>query len=525
MSLAGPELVFGLVGACGTDLSDVGDRLAMNLGRVDYAVQRVRLSDLLQRCHSFKGLKPSEGQRWPEDERLAALMTAGDDFRRVARRGDAVALLALSAIAAARADASKAGPDEVAPPTERTARIVHSLKHPNELDTLRSIYGTAFFPIAVYLPKTERVKRLAKRIRESREIFNPKGWEEQALSLIERDEKEDGNPFGQSVRDVFHECDVFFDATDENALADQVARFVHILFGHPFKTPTREEYGLFHAKAAALRSADLSRQVGAVIANGDGDILVSGCNEVPKPGGGAVWEGDDADGIHDLRDFRLGYDSSARMKREILEEIIQRQKEAGWLVPSFGDKEVKALFDEALFSRDSAILKGTRAASIIEFGRMVHAEMSALTSAARLGIAVKDATLYCTTFPCHMCARHIVAAGLKSVVYVEPYPKSMAEELYEGAIDVDHRGTTDPKVVRFRPFVGIAPTRYIEFFTMDKRKDERGQALRWIPAGAMPRVQLSPTFVDTEVTHVTALRKAKFSWGIEEMPHLSATEE
>ena len=53
-----------------------------------------------------------------------------------------------------------------------------------------------------------------------------------------------------------------------------------------------------------------------------------------------------------------------------------------------------------LFSPDVPVLAGTRVASIIEFGKIVHAEMSAITDAARRGLSVKDATLYCTTFPC-----------------------------------------------------------------------------------------------------------------------------
>lgn len=59
-----------------------------------------------------------------------------------------------------------------------------------------------------------------------------------------------------------------------------------------------------------------------------------------------------------------------------------------------------------------------------------HAEMAALMSCARSGGSPVDGTLYCTTFRCHNCAKHIVAAGIRSVVYVEPYPKSKAKDLY-----------------------------------------------------------------------------------------------
>lgn len=74
---------------------------------------------------------------------------------------------------------------------------------------------------------------------------------------------------------------------------------------------------------------------------------------------------------------------------------------------------------------------------IIEFGRVVHAEMSALMDAARLGRPVQDAKLFCTTFPCHICAKHITAAGISSVFFLEPYPKSAAFALHPDSIEVE----------------------------------------------------------------------------------------
>lgn len=516
--MGGPELVFGLVGACGTDLSDVGDRIERELRRVSYEATRIRLSNSLLGCHRFSSLKP-EGS-WPEDERLTKLMDAGNELRRAANRGDAVAVLAIRDIALKRAQIANGAGYEMdkVPLLVRYAHIIHSLKTPDEIATLRSVYGSAFFAIAVYLPKTARVKRLAKRIRDTRGVFRPEGYEEEARRLIDRDEKEDGDEFGQSVRDVFPECDVFLDASDEDALSRQIARFIEILFSHPFRTPTQEEYGLFHARAAAMRSADLARQVGAVIANPEGDILVAGCNEVPKFGGGAVWEGDDAGSPVDTRDFHLGYDSSARMKKEILEEILDRLQSAGWLHDRLKGQSVEEMYNAALFNEDRAILKGTRAAGIIEFGRIVHAEMAAITSAARLGVSVKGGTLYCTTFPCHMCARHIVAAGLSTVVYVEPYPKSMAGELYEGVINIDHSAECGLGKVNFRPFVGVAPRRYLEFFDMVRRKNEFGRAEVWEPLRAMPRVSQSATFRDAETAFTAELAKKRHEWGVEEEP-------
>jgi dCMP deaminase len=50
-----------------------------------------------------------------------------------------------------------------------------------------------------------------------------------------------------------------------------------------------------------------------------------------------------------------------------------------------------------------------------------HAEENAITHAAYHGIALRDATLYCTMSPCLTCAKMIINAGIKEVVYETEY--------------------------------------------------------------------------------------------------------
>jgi cytidine deaminase len=123
--------------------------------------------------------------------------------------------------------------------------------------------------------------------------------------------------------------------------------------------------------------------------------------------------------------------------------------------------------------------------NVTEFGRSVHAEMAALIDAARRGTAVSGAILFTTTFPCHNCAKHIVAAGIRSVVYVEPYPKSLAGDLHLDAIEIN--GTGCGKGVNFKPFVGISPRRYLDVFTAGERKGADGKVLQWNSAAAEAR--------------------------------------
>ena len=68
----------------------------------------------------------------------------------------------------------------------------------------------------------------------------------------------------------------------------------------------------------------------------------------------------------------------------------------------------------------------------------VHAEQNAIIQAARLGIRIDGATLYCTHQPCILCAKMIVNAGIRRVVYEQGYPDDFSREiLNEGGVAVE----------------------------------------------------------------------------------------
>ncbi len=52
----------------------------------------------------------------------------------------------------------------------------------------------------------------------------------------------------------------------------------------------------------------------------------------------------------------------------------------------------------------------------------IHAEQNAIIQAAKLGISIDGATLYCTHFPCTICAKMIINSGISRLVYIHPYP-------------------------------------------------------------------------------------------------------
>jgi cytidine deaminase len=141
--------------------------------------------------------------------------------------------------------------------------------------------------------------------------------------------------------------------------------------------------------------------------------------------------------------------------------------------------------------------------------------MAAISDAARRGITIGGGTLYCTTFPCHMCARHIISSGIDRVVYIEPYPKSLTKHLHSDAACIDFDKTSPAHAVKFEPFNGIAPRRYFDLFEMKgDRKDKTGRAISWQPRESAPKISQFATYPDLELGHVELLEQNQVAWGI-----------
>jgi len=445
------------------------------LSTVGYDSEEIGLSALLDLVDwsTIKGAPDIDDETL--DRHIETRMEAGNCFREALDRGDALALLAIFRISRLRTSPLE--------PRPRHAYILRSLKHPDEVDTLREVYGPHFFLVSAYAPVDARAAWLTRRIQ--------KDWERKALTssdasaegkawdLIERDRLEAGRTLGQQLGATFPKADLFVDARRRTRLESEIERFVELLFGHPFRTPTQHENAMFHAQAAALRSSAPSRQVGAVITTPTGEIIAVGTNEVPKAGGGQYWPDDKEDHRDHNRDDP---DVSGSEKRTVVEQILARLKEAGWLSKKSADSSADDFF---------RLTEGLRIQDLIEFERVVHAEMSAITDAARRGVKVQDAYLYTTTFPCHECTRHLIGAGIHRLFYIQPYPKSLAARLHDDSVEIDRDDPPKGKL-RFEPFVGVAPRRYLELFTAgpDDRKKE-GQVQPPQP-GWFPKV-LPPT--------------------------------
>lgn len=463
-----PDLYIGLVCAAGTNLTDIKDQIEAQLSRVGYSVRPVKVSSLIQDVLDLSDFEN-------EFVRIKSLMDGGDLIRRHSESNEGVGSLIVSELRRLRGD------DENIP--KSTAYVIDSLKNPAEVDLLERIYGRNFYTVSTYLPREVRIENLKNLIAKSMHQPPDETHEKQAIEIVEEDEKGKENS-DQNVQDTFPLADYFINGNDD--IERQLTRFVNLVFQEPFTTPTRDEYMMFVAKATALRSCDLSRQVGAVISDSNGWIISTGCNEVPIAGGGFFEE--PMPKALDNRDHKKQFDPNYIEIQRSLIEFIDVLKAAKIVEES---EEASEIVDRLLHGEFKKLMSNARVRNLIEFGRVVHAEMHAISQAAASGRLVKGATIYVTTFPCHGCARHIISSGIAEVVYIEPYPKSLTMHLYNGEISTidspskEHTVATQ-KPVEFRSFHGISPTLYQRVFKHRPRKDSQGTKADWQPRIAIP---------------------------------------
>ncbi len=140
--------------------------------------------------------------------------------------------------------------------------------------------------------------------------------------------------------------------------------------------PTWDEYFLEIAKLVASRSTCVRRQVGTVLVK-DNRVLATGYNGAPS--------------------------------------------------------QLPHCYDVGCLREKMGVPPGERH----ELCRGLHAEQNALIQAAYHGVSVRGAVLYSTHFPCVICTKMLINAGIKKVIYLEGYPDDLSEQmLREAAIEV-----------------------------------------------------------------------------------------
>ncbi len=432
-----------------------------------YKINKISLSSILQEEISKITFKtpdlPGQLLNIPniseETLRIHCLQQSGNYIRKT-KGNDYLAKKAIQKIANYRAmndgHEHADGAVIVAKPI-KVAHVIRSVKHTDELKLLKSVYGDLLFLIATS-GKYEQQLNNFRSIPDTDTDRNIRQREYDALSDIDQNE---GITYGQQVRKVFYRADLFL-SNDEASSRKQLTVFLNLLFGKTIKSPTTEESMMFEAFAASLRSTCLSRQVGAAICDKHNELISVGWNDVPSYGGGLA-----TDNIPEKANALCIRKGTCRSNIEIQNLIDRIHKHL---------KEGKIITKNSSKESFEAALKQAGISSLIEFSRAIHAEMEAILSAARSGkLGLRGGVIFVTTYPCENCVKHILAAGIKKVVYIEPYPKSRATDFFSDLIADGNKHPNDTLKLFFHQFTGIAPQAYSLLYRYwFERKNSKG---------------------------------------------------
>lgn len=77
--------------------------------------------------------------------------------------------------------------------------------------------------------------------------------------------------------------------------------------------------------------------------------------------------------------------------------------------------------------------KGSPSGHNLEVCKATHAEMNAITQAAKFGTSIEGGDLYVTTYPCVSCMKSIINAGIKRVFYWDEYDSPLTQTLANAA--------------------------------------------------------------------------------------------
>jgi deoxycytidylate deaminase/dephospho-CoA kinase len=310
-----------------------------------------------------------------------------------------------------------------------TNAVIECIRNPGEVKELRSVFSNRFFLLAIDSETETRWKRVEKLYNGNRVSFDINDL---------RDAGEDQPYYGQNVKKCIELADILINSEEnfykENETKDEIvidsygqklSDYTNLMLKPGVRPPYPDELYMHHACSVALWSKCSKRQVGAIIVhelsnkksktqdinekdNGDKEIvfesyvIATGCNNVPW---GEIecriLYKDEPNGIRCHRD---------KVKKDHFSEY------------KYCRLCSKMLSDPNLICEcgcENKKLPG----KLLDVCRAVHAEESAILQAAKLGTTpLNGAKLYTSTFPCMLCCKKIINAGIKNVIYLESYP-------------------------------------------------------------------------------------------------------
>ncbi len=294
--------------------------------------------------------------------------------------------------------------------------VVESIRNPAEIRYFRDKYPE-FILVGIFADYEVRWNRVKENYGNSRDQFDTD--EQKDKGVLEPEH-------GQRISDCFFESDLIILNNKQILCNEDNESFKHMnniidaylkaLENPTSSNPTLKETLMAAAYTSGRRSKCYKRKVGAIIADKYDRIISSGFNGVPVG----------------LTECKGKYGKCYRdMKRE---EIAVRICQALEIDQPDASEIVKSNV------------------KLLEHCRVLHGEESAIMNLVGRSVDLDNSTIYVTTFPCNLCANKIVQAGIKNVVYFEPYPVEEAKQIFKDA------------GVSTQPFEGVTFRAFFRFY-------------------------------------------------------------
>jgi deoxycytidylate deaminase len=241
--------------------------------------------------------------------------------------------------------------------------------------------------------------------------------------------------------------------------------------------PTTHELFMSQAYGLSLKSTCISRQVGAVIVGVNGYVVGAGWNDV---GAGQIGCGlrrvsdvratdNDDLPLHPAPESAFRDELSKKEKKEYFCFKDEYSKyEIGKKISAFKHKGLNDSDLAGISPDDIETVAKVQGRYIkikrLEFCRALHAEENALLQSAKIGgVGVKGGTIYTTYFPCELCSKKIYQSGITEIVYTEPYPDSVAQDV------ILRDGTRN---IKLTPFEGVKSHSFFRLYKgpLDKKE-------------------------------------------------------
>jgi len=299
--------------------------------------------------------------------------------------------------------------------------VIDSIRNPKEVEFLNTVFQR-FFLLAL---------DVSSEVRWPRTKGNYEDDEAQFKQDDMRDKGDEEPVYGQHAEICVYLSDVVINndeaigyRRDWDLFFYKVKQYIDLMKEPGFRGPTYKELYMHIAYAVSLKSSCNKRQVGAVIVSSgvseagvslnprhevESYVLASGYNDVP---------------IGEKVCSELGGRSNPQFcARDSYEEKALRAMKNCPLCGAKLDIPLSVNMPYRCPKCNKRLPRDCTPGKLLDLCRSVHAEEAAILQAAKLGSSsLSGAELYTTTFPCLLCCKSIINAGIRKIVYREPYP-------------------------------------------------------------------------------------------------------